>query len=283
MDLKNSPIFLGGAGRSGTTLLRVILDSHPRIACGPEFRMTPTLAQLWEAYDQKEEVLETYGLDRQAKNLMFQNLFLTLVGRYVSHSGKPRFAEKTPGNCRVFKQLSTIFSGSPLVQILRDGRDVVASLRSQNWIDVRTGKPMDVTVDTAKAVQHWKDSILEGREVLANPTTRPRYYEIKYEDLIHSPGAQLHRLFDFLEEPWDERVLDFHNMDRNLAGEASSKQVNRPLYTSSIGRYRSVLTREDGQIMIEIAGELLSELGYTADCSWIDELPREQKLAGRGS
>jgi hypothetical protein len=44
------PIFVGGAGRSGTTLVRVILDSHPNIVCGPELKLTPLIGQLWHQF-----------------------------------------------------------------------------------------------------------------------------------------------------------------------------------------------------------------------------------------
>lgn len=156
MIKNNTPIFIGGAGRSGTTLLRVILDSHPRITCGPELRVTPTLAYLWEEYNQRIDVLENYGMTAESNCKTFQNLYFALVSRYLNTSHKERIAEKTQGNCKVFQQLSQIFPNSPLIHIIRDGRGVVASLRKQNWIDLRTGKPMDVTIDTNKAIKHWK-------------------------------------------------------------------------------------------------------------------------------
>ena len=91
MSKNNSPIFIGGAGRSGTTLLRVILDSHPEICCGPEFRMTPTLALLWENYDSRAHMLAEYGINKEAnlrrpvirtnkiKIYGFKNLFCTIA------------------------------------------------------------------------------------------------------------------------------------------------------------------------------------------------------------
>ena len=271
MQKQQYPIFLGGAGRSGTTLLRVILDSHPNICCGPEFRMTPTLANLFGSYDRQQIVLNQYGLDGQSVKEIFQNLFMTLTSRYRNKSGKPRFAEKTPGNCTVFPELAKILPESPFIHIIRDGRDVVASLRSQNWIDVRTGDPMDVTVDTRKAILHWKNSVLKGRS-LAQSEAREQYYELYYEHLVRSPEKELRELFNFLKEPWDDSVLAFHKLDRNLAAEASAGQVTRPLYTSSISKYVDVLTHADGLIIQEEAGFLLEELGYCVGGDWIRDL-----------
>ena len=267
MKVEKEPIFLGGAGRSGTTLLRVILDSHPQICCGPEFRMTPTLANLFASYGRQQIVLDQYGLDGQSVKEIFQNLFMALTSRYLNQSGKLRLAEKTPGNCMVFTELAKIFPSSPLVHIIRDGRDVVASLRMQNWIDVRTGEPMDVTVDTRKAILHWKNSVSKGRS-LAQSKAREQYYELYYENLVRSPEKELRELFNFLKEPWDKSVLAFHKLDRNLAAEASAGQVTRPLYTSSIGKYVDVLTHADGLIIQEEAGSLLEELGYCVGGDW---------------
>lgn len=273
MSQNNSPIFVGGAGRSGTTLLRVILDSHSEISCGPEFRMTPTLALLWNKYDSNYRILEKYGINKEANLQMFRNLFLTLTTPYLKNSGKRRLAEKTPGNSTVFSQLHRIFPCSPLIQIIRDGRDVVASLRTQNWIDLRTGKAMDVTTDTLKAAHHWKNSVLQARKVTNTASAAKYYYEIRYEELINSTEIELKKLFNFLDENWEEKVLEFHRVNRNLASEASANQVNKPFYTSSVGRYKKVLTAQEGQIIWDIAGDLLVDLGYCNNQKWIEELP----------
>ena len=58
----NSPIFIGGAGRSGTTLLRVMLDSHPRIYCGPELKVTPLIGQMWHTFHSAQPALKDYEI-----------------------------------------------------------------------------------------------------------------------------------------------------------------------------------------------------------------------------
>lgn len=271
----DTPIFIGGAGRSGTTLIRVILDSHPRIACGPELRITPTLAYLWEQYNQRLDVLKSYGITKESNAKTFQNLYFALISRYLNTTQKRRIAEKTPGNCKVFPQLRQIFPDSPLIHIIRDGRDVVASLRKQNWIDLRTGEPMVETVDTVKAIKHWKESVTLGRKIKNQKDQN--YFEIRYESLIESPELELKKLFKFLNEDWDPKVLSFHEISRNLAFEASSNQVNKPFYKTSIGRFRKALQLEDGLKIDDIAGDLLIDLGYTLDNSWIKSLQPNQK------
>ena len=138
-----SPVFIGGAGRSGTTLLRVILDSHPNIVCGPEIKLTPTLVHMCSEFQRVfAPSLKAYYISSTDIDRIFASFFMSFVRNYIRASGKKRFAEKTPNNVFFFRQLAAIFPRSPLIQVIRDGRDVVCSLLTMNWIDTKTGKPV---------------------------------------------------------------------------------------------------------------------------------------------
>jgi hypothetical protein len=128
------PIFIGGAGRSGTTLLRVILDSHPNIACGPELKITPFIASYWYDFQTRySQILKEYLIGENEINEIFSRMIISLLERYRIDQGKIRIAEKTPHNVTIFSHLHKIFPESPLVHVVRDGRDVISSLLTMDW------------------------------------------------------------------------------------------------------------------------------------------------------
>lgn len=265
----DSPIFVGGAGRSGTTLIRVILDSHPNIACGPELKVTPLIADMWHSFQTAHlPPLREYLLTPGDINRIFGQLILSLLEGYKIQLGKARVAEKSPNNVFFFQHLHHIFPDSPLIQVIRDGRDVVCSLLTMNWVDPRTGRPIEYTRDAGKAAQYWASAVRSGRKVKENGFPNPFYTELRYEDIVTRPEPTLKGLFTAVGEPWDPAVLEFHRRERNLAGESSAEQVSKPLYSASVGRWKKNLDPAGKRAVKEAAGDLLIELGYAADNDW---------------
>ncbi len=263
------PIFIGGAGRSGTTLLRVILDSHPNIACGPELKISPVIAQLW--YDFRTmylNIVNEYFITQEDINQIFAQMIFSLLEKYLSTTGKKRIAEKTPNNIRIFKHLHEMFPDSPLIHLIRDGRDVVASLLSMDW-KTPMGEPIEYTKDVKKAARFWLSAVTAGRKFAEeNSSSDKVYLEIRYEDIVNKSEECLKKLFNFIDEPWDSSVLRYYKQERNLAGESSAKQVSQKLFTSAIGRWKKDLTKEQKEEIKPIAGELLIKLGYAKDLNW---------------
>jgi len=267
--IQNSPIFIGGAGRSGTTLVRVILDSHPDIACGPELKVLPSIAKM--SYDFQTTMfptLQSYLLTHEDIRYIFKQMITELLEKYHNHSGKRRIAEKTPHNVIYFQQLHQLFPESPLIHIIRDGRDVVCSLLKMNWIDPKTQRPLDYTRDVRKAIEYWVYLVKQGRTILQNASAVSKYIELRYENIVSQPEPTLRKLFDFIGENWYPSVLDFYKQDRNLANESSASQVVKPLNTKSLGRWKRELKPREKKIVKEVAGDLLIELGYADDKNW---------------
>ncbi|MDF1767459.1 sulfotransferase [Maricaulis sp.] len=258
-----SPIFIGGAPRSGTTLLRAMVNASRNIVCGPEMRVIPALCHLAEQIDRNQaSVLESgYGVDREALHTQFARAIDTLLAPLHARTGA-RVAEKTPANILHFARLRQIFPDSPLIGIVRDGRDVVASLLSMDWTDSATGQPMAITRDAAAAARLWCASIEAGRRMQDDPA----YFELRYEALATDPVGTIAPLFDALGETdaAKARALD-HARDFDVAagtGESSAARVARPIDRSAIGRWQSKLTAAQIDTVMGIAGGHLRELGY---------------------
>ena len=263
------PVFVGGAGRSGTTLLRVILDSHPNIACGPELKVGQIIAKAWFSFRTSyAQVLSSYSFTKNDINELFAGVMLKLLEKYRLQAGKARSAEKSPNNVKIFGHLHEMFPGSPMVHMVRDGRDVAASLLTMNWFTPE-GKPVAYCRDAGLAAQYWADAVRAAHTFRDHsPDTRAAFYELRYEDLVRDPEAALRPLFRFIDEPWDPRVLEFHKQRRNLAAESSAEQVCKGVYRSSMGRWERDLNAEQKQAVKHRAGRMLTELGYAEDLSW---------------
>ncbi len=259
-------IVVGGCPRSGTTLLRMMLDAHPRIACGPELKVLPMIAANCVRMLQGHGPLlrEAYGLDEPAVMRTFGRQAEALLEPWRRRHGAARMAEKTPQNVHAFVQLAALLPESPFVHVIRDGRDVAASLLRQSWIDPATGRPLPYCSDLAEAAKYWVRCVRDGRRMLGTPA-EDRYLEIRYERLVADPEPVLRELVAFLGEPWDPAMLEFHRRGGELpASERPShgEDLSRPVHAGAVGRWRDAWSAEQVETFRRHGGALLAELGY---------------------
>ena len=265
--LGGNPIFIGGVPRSGTTLLRVILDTHPRIFCGTELRAVNALVSLWSsAHVHSGRLLEeAYAMRSDSVCAIFSELILSFLRPAWDASGKPRVAEKTPSNVLVFPALRRLFPQSPLVHVLRDVRDVIASRLERDR--ERAGASFDAVATATLRAREWADTMAIRRRMLSDPHLASAYYEVRYEDLVRHPEHALAPLFEFIGERFDPAVLEFHRVSRNVAGteEWSAQAVQRSIFTSSVGRWREVLGEAELAAIAREARDASREAGYSLD------------------
>jgi hypothetical protein len=267
---RHEPIFIGGAGRSGTTLLRVMLDAHSRICCGPELKVLPSIAEWYQTLTRNfAAVMESYGNAPADLQRRFRDFIEGLVDNFRHASGKPRWAEKTPHNILFMIPLAEIFPQAQFVHVVRDGRDVACSLVTMNWINPLTGRKWDYVQNMANAARYWRDVVKLARQQAQHPTVAGRVLEVRYETLVADMTSTIQQVLRFVGEPWDEAILSYHTKNRGREpAEASTEQAVRPVTSSSIGRWKADMTKLDKAAFKAEAGELLKELGYTADDNW---------------
>ena len=257
------PIFIGGAGRSGTTLLRVMLDSHPRISCGPELKVGGQILKLWQQLRGPwfGNLMER-GVGPEDVDALFRDLFAGLLRPYQATSGKLRLAEKTPNNIFWFRQLGHLFGDAQFVHVLRDGRDVVASLLNVEWYDP-TGHRLPITTDAIEAARYWAESVEAGLDADDDPAIRGRLRLVRYEDLVTRPESTLRSLLEFLNEPWDAAVLEHQRHPHDLARESSADRVAAPIDAAAVGRWRRDLTEGQREAIGPIIARIEARLRGT--------------------
>jgi hypothetical protein len=264
-----APIVLGGCGRSGTTLLRMMLDSHRRICCGPESsvfrRRALDPAALAERFGLPQADVQSL-YDRARSRPGFIEAFAALC---MQKTGKSRWAEKTPRNIGRIGEIFRSFPEARFVHVLRDGRDVACSLRTHPRHRVEGGKlvPLDTWKPIAGCARRWRDDIEGSRPFWSDP----RFYTVRYEDLVLDPRPVLEKLMAFLGEPWDEAMLAHAGAGspfRDVTRFAQNPEALAAVSTASLSRWQRDLDAKDRRMFKRIAGPLLIELGYAADGNW---------------
>jgi protein-tyrosine sulfotransferase len=246
-----APIVIGGCGRSGTTLLRTILNRHPKVFCGDE--STVFLHRVSSARD----ISRRYGLDPDAVAGMFRESrsqveFIERFGAdCLRRSGKMIWAEKTPDNVLRFDFIRRHFPDAHIVQIVRDGRDVVCSLRRQKWFKVPEAERADIKA-VEVATDYWMARVEAGLRFRGDP----RYHELRYEDLVDNPQRTLQALFAALGLDWVESVLV----------PDPSAEVRHPherkINADALGQWRRELSETETALIEQKAGSLLREFRY---------------------
>jgi hypothetical protein len=279
--------FVVGATRSGTTLLRLMLDAHPDVGIPSETHFFHKLVKRSERTRISPELLADtiithkrwgdFHLDADELRKRFNEIepfnlsdaLRAFYGLYAEKHGKTRWGDKTPGYLRYMRRIEWVLPEAHFIHLIRDGRDVALSVLPMNW------GPSSVT----EAAELWVERVTIAREQGALVR---HYMEAKYEDLVTETEPTLRRVADFLELPWDAAMLDYHERAEERLKEkardlprkksrgdqpaaarmASHAMAKQPPDPKRIGRWRTEMSAEDRELYESVAGKLLVELGY---------------------
>ena len=244
-----SPIFIGGLQRSGTSLMRRLLDSHPRIACARESplfyenrleRIYTELRTIWPTLLNPHYVFDPHMVDQVMAGLIHQAVLIP----YCQKRGKPRWANKTPETILFIDTLLALFPAAQFIHMIRDPRDALCSVRKKycSGKGAKYYRPIWATGKPGETAEEWCRRINCGLAWREQPD---RYREVRYEELVTQPEATLRPLFAFLGEPWVASVLE-----------------NNPIFSTSVGRWRSELSAAEVAEIEAVAGETMLALGY---------------------
>jgi Sulfotransferase family len=213
------PIFVVGCPRSGTTMLQLMLHAHPRIAIPPETRF------LLAAYQQRRDFGDLRDPDRRRalaewitgrEATRFVDLGLDraqvteeivagpptlgsalgiIFRAYARRFGKLRWGDKRPAYVNNLGIVLRLFPDAQIVNIVRDGRDCVASLKEMPWNKN----------EIHHSISAWAQAVDQARR--ARRRLGPEsFYQLRYESLVRDPATELAALCEFLGEDYDEAM-----------------------------------------------------------------------------
>ena len=257
------PIFIIGVHRSGTTLVRLIVDSHPRIACPPESFFLLGLSRVLE--DEKSvEGLAAMGFTEQQVRHQLRECASYFFQLYAKSKGKTRWADKTPSYIDCLPFLDALYGPDcRYLLVFRHGLDVACSLGDvtprevKEHVDACGGDPV------AGAARYWSRQV---EKMLAFQREHAsRCFEIRYEQLATEPEPLLRGAFEFMGEEWDPRVLKFHDQPHDRwIGLEDRKASEAKQFVPNIGRYRSQSPDVIRRMLAE-ASPMLETLGYVVE------------------
>lgn len=298
MDTVNgsNPIFVIGAPRSGTTLLRYVLCAHPHIYIPPESNfMTRFLAlprqrplPRAQAIRLVHEILgyKVFFRDWQAARLdpaafvdrladrRPATLLQALYDDYARQHGARRWGDKSPIYADHVAGIAVLFPRAQFVHIIRDGRDVALSM-----LQAYRG-PRFFYVDLCYAALSWRRRVQRART--AGCALGPaRYFELQYRELTAVPEATVPQLCAFLGEPFAPEMLTPHQVAaRQYHSTGIHAATQRPLSTRSVDRWRTEMSPPDQRLFHVMAGDLLTELGYAVAGDGRLSLREQVRLVG---
>ena len=291
-DLHPPVPFIVGSPRSGTTLLRVMLDSHSQIAIPPETGFLPhTLTNLFGSDERRRHALvatlvnfpprapgwQDFGIPPQ---VLLQELSRVTPFRldeglrcfyraYAARFGKARWGDKTPSYGSHMRAIERVLPEARFIHIIRDGRDVALSLRNL-WFSPGT--------DMKTLARKWRHDICSTRREARHCR---RYLEVRYESLVRDSQQVLQEVCAFIEVDYESAMTLYHHRAPSRLAEHGARVrsdgitvitradrlsqqhlLMRPPDPTRISRWKREMLDNDRLEYEAAAGDLLTTLGY---------------------
>ncbi len=265
------PVIVLGVGRSGRTLLRVMLDRNSEIAIPYESFFVTPLAQRHGRRPNLDDFLDDLGRfyqlyewgispedvrPRLHEGMTTGEAIAAVFEVYAEHDGKPRWGDKTPLYMQHLPLLERLFPDALWVHLVRDGRDAALSFLSLP--EGFSEKTWALPHTAAQFAARWRTEILAARRLGAH--VGGRYLELRYEDLVTDPARELRRVCEHASLPWEPAMLDYPGTSE-LASMPEHKNLAQPP-TPGLRDWRSQMSREDALAFEEVAGDVLRSGRY---------------------
>lgn len=259
-----NPIFIIGTGRSGTTLLRMMLNAHPAIYISNEasyYLVAQKARSSGEWLDSYRKIISYRWMKFPAQDVeqrvprdlpkeKIHQAFDTLMRIKADQYGKRHYGDKTPTHALHVDRILRDFPKARIVHIVRDPVATVASMKHMPWM------PQSVVLISLMLAAQMRKVRNFHKQIL----------EIRLEDLLASPESVLRKVLDYIEEDWDDKVL--HHQDHAPQDDmppfpwfVTAKRKASPTAALTLKRFPEL--SDDEKLFIEFTNRAtLEQFGY---------------------
>ncbi len=259
IEITERPVFVLGAPRSGTSMMQWALRQHPNLWGGQEsdflVPMTRALRDVWE-FGRTRGKLHWISGQEVGWEEFLRHVGYGVNSLYTDRSGGLRWVEQTPQYTLHLEEMALLFPGVQFLVMVRDGRQVVESLR--HFVNP---VPFD------EACHIWTRFNEAAREY-AQSAPQGRIHFVSYERAVLDTEAEMRRVFEFIGEPYAQasvdRITSRAPMNSSFVGEGKEQKL-APRWTA--------WTHAERELFVDVAGPLLLDLGYEPDHTWTNREP----------
>lgn len=270
--MNKNPIFIVGVQRSGTTLLRLILNAHSEIAIPEEARfLSPILSkdcankiytgnelQNLIQYLRKNSQFALWNFDttdffnqlEACEEISVKDLISLMYTSYCNKEGKQIWGDKSLffGSIEILHEL---FPDARFIHIVRDGRDIFDSWRK---MDKTKSNPAVMALDWT-----YKEKSINNAftHIPAN-----KQLTLRYEDLLKNPQEAVTLVCDFLDIPYEDTLLEFYKSSDKYIGKHHSELIFRKIDNQNTMKWKKTLNSRELAIFTSLARPLLEKYDY---------------------
>jgi hypothetical protein len=275
--MPGDPIFIIGTERSGSNLVRLLLNSHPGIAVPHPPHIVRYFAPLEPAYGDLsrddsfgrlvDDVLalldhHIYAWEipvdrdrivREARPRDAFGVYVALYDQYAAAKGKPRWACKSTFMVHHVDRILARFPDARLLFLVRDPRDVCVSAK----------KSVFSHFHPYYTAQLWRDEQRKG--IAAMDASPKNVLLVKYEELTSEPEREVRRICDFIGEAFDPKMLNFFETDEARKSASLSESwanTAKPVKKDSVGLWRTALPADEIRLVEHVCRAEMARLGY---------------------
>jgi hypothetical protein len=269
--------FILGNPRSGTTLIRVMLNSHSKIGVPPECGMIQWWYNKYKNWAKDNSIserdfindiysskkIEDWNISKKdiaevfkSNPKSYSHVFNLL---YRNYTGKGIIGDKNNYYIHHLQEINEIYPNTKYIHLVRDGRDIACSYLKINTLDKRLKYLPKVSNSITEIANEWSttikkiDAFMEDKNALV----------VKYEDLLVEPKKILTEVCDFLGQCFETKMLEyFNNINEPKSTLNWKEKIIEPIDRTNFNKFKNILTKEQIKVFNGIAYDMLKKYKY---------------------